>query len=346
MHDYPSVRYLEVEAVVAIRKSAPWVSIELAQDILARALIYPDLPSLTRTYNIGDKDKFFTNYEACYGHGDYNITQTGFYFCLYVLRNELKLQFRRAWKLKSKLDKLVIYDEFIDRKNVVVNDIDFTRFFSGNIRITDPERVQMGIEWLRRKKAVRLMGDWPVSFYSRFHTDCHLDSEIIDNRQTSVLLLESFQIECPGYFCIPTSRQHFVCGVFDRFIQFNNLAVDYRFLMTYGREILDVITNHYSYEHLIIDSTFFGSREVILLPKQAPREFEISPVSIGERLWQIRKRKGLSQEQLAEKSNLSRETIINIENDVTKPSFKSLMSLAKALDIVKEKMSQLFEFLP
>ena len=61
----------------------------------------------------------------------------------------------------------------------------------------------------------------------------------------------------------------------------------------------------------------------------------------GKKLREIRKERGLTQEQLAEKVNVSYQAISNIERGLTGPSFSTLADIAKAL---KVKPKELFDF--
>lgn len=54
---------------------------------------------------------------------------------------------------------------------------------------------------------------------------------------------------------------------------------------------------------------------------------------IGKNLFEERKKKGLSQPQLAEMSKLSTEFISRIERGVNAPSIKTLNQIAKALNV-------------
>lgn len=54
---------------------------------------------------------------------------------------------------------------------------------------------------------------------------------------------------------------------------------------------------------------------------------------IGRHLVEFRKEKGLSQERLADKADLSTEFISRIERGVNSPSIKSLEKIAKVLEI-------------
>ena len=54
---------------------------------------------------------------------------------------------------------------------------------------------------------------------------------------------------------------------------------------------------------------------------------------IGKRLAELRKRKGITQEKLAEKTDLSNNYISNIENNRSIPSIETLTKLCDALDI-------------
>ena len=56
-------------------------------------------------------------------------------------------------------------------------------------------------------------------------------------------------------------------------------------------------------------------------------------VYIGEKLRQVRTRRLLTQDELAEKAGVSQSTIANIERDNAEPRFRTIRKLAKALDI-------------
>lgn len=58
---------------------------------------------------------------------------------------------------------------------------------------------------------------------------------------------------------------------------------------------------------------------------------------IGKRIKFLRKRKNLSQEQLAEKSGLSLDYIGKIEVNINRPGIKALLKIANALELhIKE----------
>jgi transcriptional regulator with XRE-family HTH domain len=56
-------------------------------------------------------------------------------------------------------------------------------------------------------------------------------------------------------------------------------------------------------------------------------------VYIGEKLKEIRTRRFLTQEELAEEAGVSHSTIVNIERNHAEPQFRTIRKLAKALDI-------------
>jgi len=56
-------------------------------------------------------------------------------------------------------------------------------------------------------------------------------------------------------------------------------------------------------------------------------------LTVGERIRFYRKERGLTQKELAEKSNLSRSHIASIEGNQYTPSLTTLSELAKALEI-------------
>ena len=56
-------------------------------------------------------------------------------------------------------------------------------------------------------------------------------------------------------------------------------------------------------------------------------------MSLGENILNLRKKNGLSQEQLSEKVNVTRQTISNWELDETAPNPEQLKLLSKALQV-------------
>jgi transcriptional regulator with XRE-family HTH domain len=56
-------------------------------------------------------------------------------------------------------------------------------------------------------------------------------------------------------------------------------------------------------------------------------------VYIGEKLREVRTRRLLTQEELAQKAGVSQSTIANIERDNAEPQFRTIRKLAKALDV-------------
>jgi transcriptional regulator with XRE-family HTH domain len=56
-------------------------------------------------------------------------------------------------------------------------------------------------------------------------------------------------------------------------------------------------------------------------------------VYIGEKLKEIRTRRFLTQEEVAEKAGVSHSTIVNIERNHAEPQFRTIRKLAKALEV-------------
>ena len=56
-------------------------------------------------------------------------------------------------------------------------------------------------------------------------------------------------------------------------------------------------------------------------------------VYIGEQLKALRTRRLLTQEELAEKANVSAATVVNIERNNQEPHFRTIRKLAKALGV-------------
>lgn len=63
----------------------------------------------------------------------------------------------------------------------------------------------------------------------------------------------------------------------------------------------------------------------------------------GQRLRALRQQRGLSQEQLAERLDVSPESISNLERGVHAPTFNRLEALARGLEV---PVAELFRDLP
>ncbi len=61
-------------------------------------------------------------------------------------------------------------------------------------------------------------------------------------------------------------------------------------------------------------------------------------VYIGERLKEVRTRRLLTQEELAEKAGVSAATIVNVERNNQEPHFRTIRKLAKALGVEPEDL--------
>lgn len=63
----------------------------------------------------------------------------------------------------------------------------------------------------------------------------------------------------------------------------------------------------------------------------------------GQLLFDLRKKKGLSQEKLAEKSGISRSYIVRLEQKDRLPTLETIFRIAKGLDIKPSKLIALIE---
>lgn len=61
-------------------------------------------------------------------------------------------------------------------------------------------------------------------------------------------------------------------------------------------------------------------------------------MSLGKNLSLIRKKKGISQEELASKLNVSRQTISKWENDETIPNIYEVSAASKFLNVTIEEL--------
>ncbi len=61
-------------------------------------------------------------------------------------------------------------------------------------------------------------------------------------------------------------------------------------------------------------------------------------VYIGKQLKEVRTRRLLTQDELADKAGVSQSTIANIERNHAEPQFRTIRKLAKALDIDPTKL--------
>lgn len=69
------------------------------------------------------------------------------------------------------------------------------------------------------------------------------------------------------------------------------------------------------------------------MPEPSISKEDYSAKKVGERIKLLRKAKGLSQEQLAEKLNVSMNTIAKIECGLRKPSIDFLFDLVQFFDV-------------
>lgn len=72
-------------------------------------------------------------------------------------------------------------------------------------------------------------------------------------------------------------------------------------------------------------------------------ENKISPqgASLGKKIKELRKKKGLTQEELAIKGNVAYTTLTKVENDVIKnPSFETVAAIAKGLEVTLDELIQ------
>ena len=56
-------------------------------------------------------------------------------------------------------------------------------------------------------------------------------------------------------------------------------------------------------------------------------------MSLGERLYELRKKKGLSQEEVAEKLNVTRQSVSKWETDESKPDFDKIVPICELYEI-------------
>lgn len=71
-------------------------------------------------------------------------------------------------------------------------------------------------------------------------------------------------------------------------------------------------------------------------------------MKLGENIFQLRKKRGISQEQLGEQINVTRQTISNWELGETSPNPEQLKLLSKTLDVSVDKLldNEIKEFSP
>lgn len=67
---------------------------------------------------------------------------------------------------------------------------------------------------------------------------------------------------------------------------------------------------------------------------------------LGEKIWRLREERGLSQEVLAEKLDVSRQTVSNWENDRATPDAYKLKQLCEALGVSADELLETGEQVP
>jgi transcriptional regulator with XRE-family HTH domain len=73
-------------------------------------------------------------------------------------------------------------------------------------------------------------------------------------------------------------------------------------------------------------------------PHKGVRFKDLPAPTLGQILSKMRKQKGLTQEQLAEKMGTTKRAIAYYERKMTNPSIATIEMLAKALEVPKEKL--------
>jgi transcriptional regulator with XRE-family HTH domain len=66
---------------------------------------------------------------------------------------------------------------------------------------------------------------------------------------------------------------------------------------------------------------------------------EVKKMNLGEKLLEFRKRKGLSQEQVADKIGVSRQTVSKWETDQSLPDFDKLLPLSELYDVTLDELA-------
>ena len=61
-------------------------------------------------------------------------------------------------------------------------------------------------------------------------------------------------------------------------------------------------------------------------------------MSLGERLYELRKKKGLSQEEVAEKLNVTRQSVSKWETDESKPDFDKIVPICELYEITTNEL--------
>ena len=61
-------------------------------------------------------------------------------------------------------------------------------------------------------------------------------------------------------------------------------------------------------------------------------------MSLGERLYELRKKKGFSQEEVAEKLNVTRQSVSKWETDESKPDFDKIVPICELFEITSNEL--------
>lgn len=65
----------------------------------------------------------------------------------------------------------------------------------------------------------------------------------------------------------------------------------------------------------------------------AKHKIDAEEISIGYKIRYYRRKKGITQEQLSKMANISRSYLATIETNKNKPSYKTIETIAKVLEI-------------
>ena len=89
-----------------------------------------------------------------------------------------------------------------------------------------------------------------------------------------------------------------------------------------------------AFDHFLEDISRFTSERGEQAPGKSPEVEEIGrPTSVGRRVHTVRQEKGLSVEDVAQRTGLSSEYLVRIETNEVSPPLGALIRVAKALDM-------------
>lgn len=315
-------------------------------DTLSKALHFASYKHFKSALEIGPSTKYLDPNKDYFDSSiKYNIGDRGYYFSEYILEKELGVPLVEAYSLKLAIDH---HSDFLGRR------------YDGNISWADPWMVAKGLEYIRRGERVRIMADYPLKFYFRLsRTAITVSTKSLVEFRFKALLSDGFYVSNIDYFENRNNVKERILDILDMILSnfnilfFNNVLECW---WEYQPWLYQLIKENYNTKKVSLNKNWLYRRALFIPKNQRALSRRFSPKNggikspilevhneiahkfsdkwvIGEKLRKARIRKGLSQSQLSEASDVSERTIRNIETGSRSTTLETLQLLCNELSI-------------